>query len=74
VTIINEIDVVVEQAVRHLRGYIPNADIVERVEREWPPCLSKIEPSPTRIGRSMVRLGYEQWKLGSVRGFHLGQA
>ena len=66
----DKIDAVVAKAVKDLSGCIPNADIAKIVKSEWPPHLVRVEPTPGRIGRSMVRLGYEKWKLGGIRGFY----
>lgn len=70
----DEIDLVVAEAIRGMTGMKSNAEIRERVLKLWPERLARFDPSPTRIGKSLRRLGYDPWRDRKTRGFDLGAA
>lgn len=65
----DEIDIVVDRAIRGMRGYKTNAEIRSAAERIWPKNLARFDPSPERVAKSMVRLGYKPWRDRGARGY-----
>lgn len=69
--IAEEVDAVVSAAIGGMKGSYSNSEIRELVALKWPARLSRFQPTPCRIAKSMSRLGYEQWRDRMSRGWIL---
>jgi len=64
-----EIDAAVLRAVARVSGFVTNEQLRDAIGDDWP--LPRFDPTPTRIGRAMARLGFKPWRLRETRGWEI---
>ena len=63
------IDAAVLRAAKGMAGFATNEEVRDAIGDDWP--LPRHEPTPTRIGKAMARLGYSPWRQATVRGWDM---